>query len=93
MFYNIFPQKSNFYFKILRTFKIFNNEIYIDTISVKNLKTLCFFVKLFCGKIIYAEGLLFQFQNQVFHSLQSKRQAYYLHLQTKPLFFLELMFF
>ena len=41
MFYNIFPQKFNFYFKILRTFKIFNNEMYMYTISVKNFKSPC----------------------------------------------------
>ena len=39
--YIIFPQKSNFYFEILRTFKIFNNEMYKYTISVKNFKTPC----------------------------------------------------
>ena len=58
MFYNIFPQKFNFYFKILRSFKIFNNEMYMYTISVKNFKSPCLScINYFCGKIIYAGGL------------------------------------
>ncbi len=39
---SVWLRVSNFYFKILRSFKIFNNEMYMYTISVKNFKTPCF---------------------------------------------------